>query len=302
MEFLINISQVSLIINGAMSLFILHLHFFFISNSAALNQCAGSSLGYLYWINYKCEKYSFYANTQKRLVFPTLFLVKWQLNINSHKYNVIICSIVHKNMNAPTVVLCWLMIGQPIESLVYWLNTITSQSRVHGSYRKQLNNLKQSETVHCKRQWCEDVGSALLTTDFKCSLFCSLELCQIKLCNCNHIVRFKTIILTIILKFIIIFTLLVAEPVLDDDDWTQVFVLSATLYVSCQQRWQKYRHSILRGTRRSADTSAKKHSSKRPSTDSISLLKSKNVQALKCNQSKKVKSCSLGDISIFVQS
>lgn len=60
----------SLIINGAMRLFILHLHFFFISNSAALNQCAGSSLGYLYWINYKCEKYSFYANTQKRLVFP----------------------------------------------------------------------------------------------------------------------------------------------------------------------------------------------------------------------------------------
>lgn len=30
--------------------------------------------------------------------------------------------------------------------------------------------------------------------------------------------------------------------------------------------------------------------------------KVKNVQALKCNQSKKVKSCSLGDISIFVQS
>lgn len=160
MEFLINISQVSLIINGAMSLFILHLHFFFISNSAALNQCAGSSLGYLYWINYKCEKYSFYANTQKRLVFPlTLFLVKWQLNINSHKYNVIICSIVHKNMNAPTVVLCWLMIGQPIESLVYWLNTITSQSRVHGSYRKQLNNLKQSETV-VWRCW-------LSTTDYR---------------------------------------------------------------------------------------------------------------------------------------
>lgn len=127
---------------------------------------------------------------RRGLFFPTLFLVKWQLNINSHKYNVIICSIVHKNMNAPTVVLCWLMIGQPIESLVYWLNTITSQSRVHGSYRKQLNNLKQSETVHCKRQWCEDVGSALLTTDFKCSLFCSLELWQIKLCNCNHIVRF----------------------------------------------------------------------------------------------------------------
>lgn len=127
---------------------------------------------------------------RRGLFFPTLFLVKWQLNINSHKYNVIICSIVHKNMNAPTVVLCWLMIGQPIESLVYWLNTITSQSRVHGSYHKQLNNLKQSETVHCKRQWCEDVGSALLTTDFKCSLFCSLELWQIKLCNCNHIVRF----------------------------------------------------------------------------------------------------------------
>lgn len=32
------------------------------------------------------------------------------------------------------------------------------------------------------------------------------------------------VIKTIILKFIIIFTLLVSEPVLDDDDWTQVFV------------------------------------------------------------------------------
>lgn len=219
MEFLINISQVSLIINGAMCLFILHLHFFFISNSAALNQCAGSSLGYLYWINYKCEKYSFYANTQKRLVFsPTLFfLVKWQLNINSpfnHKYNVIICSIVHKNMNAPTVVLCWLMIGQPIESLVYWLNTITSQSRAHGSYCKQLNNLKQSETMHCKRQWCENVGSALLTTDFKCSLFCSLELCQIALCNCNHNVWFMCDQKNYF-KIHYHITLLVAEPVLD---------------------------------------------------------------------------------------